>query len=185
MKPLETERLVVRNFKASDWEALYEMIVQYEASEYAKYDQQWPTTPEEIKGVAGWFAGGDNFLAVCLKDNRRFIGFVAFNPEEGDNGPQFNLGYVFNADYHSKGYASEACRAVLNHTFGKLGAQKVVSGTAAANQPSCRLLERLGFRKTGEDTGSFQTDADGKPVEFLGYRYAMTRDQWQGRRRSE
>ena len=58
MIPIETERLVVRNFTVDDWEALHEMIVQYEASEYAAYDQQWPTSAEEVKGIAEWFARG-------------------------------------------------------------------------------------------------------------------------------
>jgi hypothetical protein len=30
MTTLETERLLIRNFKSSDWEALHTMIIQYE-----------------------------------------------------------------------------------------------------------------------------------------------------------
>lgn len=175
MNPLETERLAVRNFTASDWEALHEMIVQYQACEVAAYDQPWPTSPEEIKGVAGWFASGDGFLAVCLKDTGQFIGFVALNPEEESQ--VYNLGYVFNEQFRGKGYATEACRAVLSRAFGPLQAKKVVTGTAAANQPSCRLLERLGFRKTAENIGSFRTDEFGKPIEFLGYSYVIEREE--------
>jgi len=63
---LETDRLVIRNFKASDWEALHEMITQYQACELADYDQQWPTAPEDIK-AAEWFASGDSYMAVTLK----------------------------------------------------------------------------------------------------------------------
>ena len=51
MNPIETDRLVMRNFKVNDCEALRVMIVQYEASEYAAYDQQWPTSMEEIKAI--------------------------------------------------------------------------------------------------------------------------------------
>jgi hypothetical protein len=43
MTPLDTERLTIRNSQASDWEALHEMIVQYESSELAAYDQQFMT----------------------------------------------------------------------------------------------------------------------------------------------
>lgn len=82
MTLLETERLIIRNFGTGDSEALHEMICQYESSELAAYDQQWPTSPEEIKGVTEWFAAGDSYLAVCLKDTGRFIGFVALNPEQ-------------------------------------------------------------------------------------------------------
>jgi ribosomal-protein-alanine N-acetyltransferase len=180
MTRIETDRLIVRNFTVNDWQALYLMIAQYQASEYAAYDQPWPTSPEEIKGATEWFTGGDSYLAACLKDTGQLIGFVALNPEDSAEGRAFNLGYVFNADYHGKGYATEACRAVLERAFGQLQAQKVVTGTAAANQPSCRLLHRLGFQKISERTVSFRTGANGEPVEFLGYSYNLSKEAWEG-----
>jgi ribosomal-protein-alanine N-acetyltransferase len=102
MTKLETERLVIRNFHASDWEALHEMITLYQASELAAYDQQWPAAPDDIKGVAEWFVSGDSYLAVCLKDTGRFIGFGSLNPEQKEGGREYNLGYIFNFDYHGK-----------------------------------------------------------------------------------
>jgi [ribosomal protein S5]-alanine N-acetyltransferase len=178
MMALETERLIIRNFKISDWEALHEMIMQYEASGLAAFDQPWPTKPEEIRGVAEWFAGGDSYLAVCLKDSGRFIGFVGLSPEQKEDCREFNLGYIFNFDYHGKGYATEACRAVLKRAFEDLQADQVITGTAAANVSSCKLLEKLGFHKTAENTGSLRNDENGKPIEFFGYSYALTRDEW-------
>jgi [ribosomal protein S5]-alanine N-acetyltransferase len=179
MFTLETDRLILRNFMVSDCEVLHEMIVQYEASEVAAYDQQWPTSAEEIKGITEWFASGDNFLAVCLKDTTQFIGYVALNPEEGEE--EYNIGYVFNSHYHGHGYATEACTAILDRAFGQLQAERVITGTAAANQSSCRLLERLGFQKIGEKISSFKNAEDGTPIEFLGYMYAMSKEEWQGR----
>ena len=75
MQPIETDSLTLRNFTAEDGPALLEMLVQYQASTYAKYDHQWPTDPEKIKGVAKWFAEGDAYLAVWLKETNAFIGF--------------------------------------------------------------------------------------------------------------
>lgn len=178
MTLLETERLILRNFRPDDWEALREMILQYEASGLAAYDQPWPTAPEEIRKVAEWFASGDSYLAVCLKAAGRLIGFVALAPEADGAQPAFNLGYVFNADAHGRGYATEACRAVLDHAFGPGQARRVVSGTAAVNRASCRLLERLGFQKVAEATTSFRRGAAGRPIEFLGYVFELQRDAW-------
>jgi ribosomal-protein-alanine N-acetyltransferase len=84
-----------------------------------------------------------------------------------------------NGKARGQGYATEACRAVLGHAFDGLQAQSVVSGTAAANRPSCRLLERLGFQKTGESMGSFRNAPDGEPIEFLAFSYALTREAWE------
>ena len=179
MTMLETERLIIRNFQTGDWKALHELIIRYQASELAPYDHQWPTSQEEIRRITEWFVRGDNYLAVCLKDTKQLIGFVSLNPEEGDGPRKFNTGYVFNSDFHGSGYAAEACRAVLSRAFGPLQAERVVAGTAAVNQASCRLLERLGFHKVGEETASFITAEDGKPVEFLGYRYEIMKDEWE------
>jgi len=182
MIALETERLTLRNFSESDWEALHTMIVQYEASELGAYDQPWPTAPEEIRKIAAWFASSDAYFAVCLKARGQFIGFVSPNPEPAPTpNHDFNIGYVFNFDYHGQGYATEACRAVLCYAFRDLQAQRVITGTAAVNRASCRLLERLGFTKTGETPTSFQNGPDGKPVEFLGFGYALTKAAWETR----
>jgi len=178
MTLLETTRLLIRNFRSSDWQALHAMICQYEASEIAAYDRPWPTSPEEIKSITEWFARGDSFLAVCLKDTGQLIGFVMLNKEPQAGQPAFDLGYLFHADYHGQGYASEAYQAVLAHTFTQLEAHRVVSGAAAANRASCRLLERLGFEKTAESTGSFRTARDGKPIVFVGYTFEISRASW-------
>ena len=174
----ETERLVIRNFQSGDWQALHKMIHQYESSGLAIYDRQWPASPEEIQRIVEWFASKDGYLAVCLKDTGRFIGLVSLVREKDDS-RDYDLGYLFDFNYHGKGYATEACRAVVDHAFCRLQAERVVTGTAAVNQASCRLLARLGFLKTSETRCSFRNTPDGNPIEFLGYHYALSRDGWE------
>jgi RimJ/RimL family protein N-acetyltransferase len=67
---------------------------------------------------------------------------------------------------------------VLDDAFKRLLAKRVITGTAAVNHASRRLLERLGFQKISESIGSFSNTPEGKPIEFLGYTYAITRDEW-------
>ena len=178
MNAIQTDRLVIRNFTPDDWRDLQEMIVQYEASEYGQYDHAWPTSDADIQGVAAWFAGGDSFLAVSLKTSGKVIGFIGLNREDKPDLVEYNLGYVFNAGYHGQGYATEGCRAMLARAFGELAAGSVITGTAAVNQASCRLLHKLGLCQTGESMGSLRTTADGKPIEFLGWTYAISREEW-------
>ena len=173
MITINTNRLAIRNFKASDWEDLYALIIAYEASEFAQYDHAWPSTVEELKAIAAWFAQGDQFLVVCLKVSGHMIGFVGLTPETLEDLPVYNLGYIFSEAYHGQGYASEACCAVLSYAFEQLHAHSVVTGTAAINHASCRLLERLGFQKAGEQITSLRAALDGNPIRFLGYSYAI------------
>lgn len=178
METIQTGRLILRNFQIEDAEALRELILQKEASPYADYDFRWPTTLSEVRDVAAWFARGDSYLAVCLKESGRLIGFIALNGPEGEPEFVFDLGYAFNFNYHGRGYATEACAAALRHAFIDRGAARVTSGTAALNEPSWRLLERLGLRKVGEGPASLRKTPSGEPVEFTGWAFEITRAEW-------
>lgn len=178
MLTLETPRLLIRNFRSNDGPALYHVTQQYAASPLGKYDHEWPKTQAEIQGVVDWFATGDQFLAVCLKDSGQFIGFISLSKSDNTATVEYNLGYIFDFDYHGRGYATEGCQALVNHTFTVWQANCITSGTAAANEPSCRLLAHLGFKITSAGTGHFQTAPDGTPYEFRGYNFELTRDNW-------
>ena len=64
MISLHTDRLVIRNFRPDDWQALQAVIVAYQASDSARYEDPWPTSDKEVQGIASWFASGDDYLAV-------------------------------------------------------------------------------------------------------------------------
>jgi RimJ/RimL family protein N-acetyltransferase len=66
----------------------------------------------------------------------------------------------------------------MDYAFGQLGAERIATGTGAANERSCRLLRRLGLRETGQSMGSFWKTSDGEPMEFLGLHFTITRDEW-------
>ena len=147
MKPIEIERLTIRNFIDDDWQDLQQAIINYQASESAKYEDPWPTSEEEIKGIVSWFANGDEFLAVNLKPEDKVIGFVAINRRTDREEHSHNLGYVFNPEYGGKGYATESCKACMGYVFGELQAASIVTGTHPDNEPSVRLLKRLKLRE--------------------------------------
>jgi RimJ/RimL family protein N-acetyltransferase len=147
MVTIETDRLAIRNFGADDWQGLQEMIVKYQESEYARYDHEWPTATEEIKSAVEWFAGGDSYLAVCLKTTGKLIGFIAIGRREEREGRVHNLGYIFHPDYHGQGYAMEGCQAAMDYVFGQLAADGILTGTHPANEPSVTLLEKLGLKE--------------------------------------
>jgi [ribosomal protein S5]-alanine N-acetyltransferase len=181
MVALETRRLVVRSFRPEDWPALRRLILQYQGSELAAYDHPWPTSEEKLKEVTVRFAANDGFMAVCLRDTGEFLGLLTFHPVGPDEADGNGLGFIFDSRYHGRGYATEACGALLADAFAANGVGRVVSATAGANRPAIRLLERLGFTKTGEAEGSFRTDPEGKPIVFTGFTYALSRDEWTSR----
>jgi len=156
----ETDRLAIRNFSPDDWQQLQELAVAYRASEAAQYEEPWPTSTEEVKGMAGWFAGGDDYLAVCLRETGTLIGLVAINRRDDAEGKVHNLGYVFHPGYHGQGYATEACRAAMAYLFDELATDGILTGTHPDNEPSVRLLERLGLKQVSHGE------------------YAISREEW-------
>lgn len=108
-----------------------------------------------------WFAGGDGYLAACLKSTGKLIGLVAIEQREGQTGRVHNLGYVFHPGYHGQGYATEACRAAMAYVFEQVMADGILTGTHPDNVDSVRLLKRLGL------------------TEVARGEFAMTRAEWQ------
>lgn len=175
----ETERLFIRNFRMEDWEELLEIGQMYEATEVAKYDQKWSQTPEEMKKAMKWLSSGDSFAAVELKSNTKLIGLIQFQRKEDFTSDIVHgFGYIFNSDYHGKGYAIESCRNILEYLFNDLNVDKVIAGTAVPNKPSCKLLEKLGFTEVNRKKRHFRKDSEGNPIEFLAAEYALSADEW-------
>lgn len=147
MTPLETDRLTIRNFRPDDWQEFQQLAIAYRASEWAKYDHLWPTSTDEVKGMANWFSEGDSHLAVCLKATGKLIGLIAIGPREDHEKRVHGLGYVFHPEHHGQGYATEGCRSAMAYVFGPLAADAILTGTHPDNKPSVRLLGRLGLRE--------------------------------------
>lgn len=49
--------------------------------------------------------------------------------------------------YQQQGYATEACRAMIDYGFKEIGLPRLMNEIAPDNVPSAHLCERLGFRQ--------------------------------------
>lgn len=78
---------------------------------------------------------------------RRGDGWAQLEVEADAKGVEAELGWVLDPAYTGHGYATEAIRAVIDTCFGPLGLRRVHAGCFADNEPSWRLMERLGMRR--------------------------------------
>lgn len=78
-------------------------------------------------------------------DPVRMIGGVGFM--DGKDAPE--IGYWIRPDSWGRGYATEAGRAALAAARSSLGYSRIVAGHFVDNPASGRVLEKLGFRRTG------------------------------------
>ncbi len=151
-EPLETERLILREFRQTDWKAVY----QYRSDpEVAKYMDFIPNTEYESKIFINVVLANQraqprhsfNFALVNQADNRLIgscmLRITGVENKEGD------LGYILNRHYWNRGYASEAAARVVSFGFEQLGLHRIYSTCYPANTASYRVMEKIGMHKEG------------------------------------
>lgn len=177
MKIIETERLLVRNFKIEDWCDLQEYISQ---EEVLKFESEWDITDEGCKDAVKYFSKGDTFWAVELKQSGKMIGHVYFKQAEPNEFMTWDLGYIFNPAYYGNGYATEACKGIVQCGFDNLDVHRVSAKCNPDNVSSWKLLERLSMRREGHCVKSvtFKKTVDGQPIWWDEYEYAILSDEW-------
>ena len=88
------------------------------------------------------------------------------------------LGYRLRASSWGKGYATEGSRALVEHAFRELGAERVTAETMAVNTASRRVMEKAGLRYVRTFTADWPDKIDGD--EHGDVEYALTRAEWAG-----
>ena len=63
-----------------------------------------------------------------------------------DNLEVTDIGFALMSAYRGRGYASEAAAAVMEYGYSTLGIDRIVALTSEENQPSIRVLEKLGMK---------------------------------------
>ena len=166
---LETERLVVRSMVADDLQSdrflsdYVDFFIDKESSPYAIYDVVFPTDENEIIKMAEGMQRNNHHLAICLSSDNTFIGYI-FHIDCGNK--NLGIGYAIHSVHQNKGYGTEAVRAFIDYALKNMGFENVNAGTANANKPSVRMLEKLNFEKMFEQTQSHRKDEQKNPIEF-------------------
>lgn len=177
MLDIRTDRLYIRNFKADDWEDLFEYLSQ---KEVLRYEPGSESDQDDCKKMAIERSRNDVFLAVCLKDTDTMIGHIYFNLTNPTDFLTWEIGYIFNPKYYGKGFATEACKRVLQFGFEELDAHRIIGICDPENTASWKLLERLFMRREGyyKKKAFFRRTADGEPIWHDAYEYAILAEEW-------
>jgi RimJ/RimL family protein N-acetyltransferase len=141
---LETERLRLRPFRASDVEAYADLNADPEVMRHlgsATWDRgrSW----RHLAFLVGhWQLGGTGMWAVEIKETGAFAGIIGFC--EPDGWPGFELAWTLARSCWGHGYATEGGLAALAYAFEVLKKDRVISLIDPENQASIRVAERLG-----------------------------------------
>ncbi len=129
-------------------------------------------------------ANGYGLYAVAEKASDAFIGYVGLAQPtfEAHFTPAIEIGWRLAREAWGQGYATEGARAVVDHAFGALGLDALVSFTAEWNRPSRRVMEKIGMtRDPAEDFMHPRLPADHRLAHHVLYR--LTRADWQAAKR--
>ena len=94
-------------------------------------------------------------------------------------GTLVEIGYVLDPAYAGQGYATEAVREELRICFEELGVRRVIAQCFADNEPSWRLMERLGMRRE-QHTKQDSLHRNGEWLD--GMMYALLDEEWRAGR---
>lgn len=110
-----------------------------------------------------WFLGlGEDVVgSVSLKNISHSMGYA-------------EIGYGVGEKYHSKGIATTAVRMLVEKVFAETHLRKLVAYVHHKNQPSRRVLEKLGFREEGLLRQHYVIN--GKPADEI--LYALLKHEW-------
>ncbi|MCF8471112.1 MAG: GNAT family N-acetyltransferase [Parvibaculum sp.] len=156
--PIETPRLILRDFVSRDLEAVHAYSSLPDVSRYLVWG---PNTLLQSKDTIRGFLLDQrrrpriNFdLAIVRKgstrrgDGPKLIGGVGLKLVDWENRTG-DIGYVLHPDHWRQGYAQEAARGLMDAGFREIGLQRIFATCDQRNKASARVMEGLGLRRGG------------------------------------
>ncbi len=168
---LETERLLLREYTAADFDSLYEILSDAETMKH--YPK--PFNGEKVRSWIQWNLDnykvfGFGLWAVVLKGNGRLIGDCGMTMQIISGKIRPEIGYHIHKDFQRKGYATEAARKCRDYIFENTTFNTVYSYMKHTNVASYTVARKNGMRLVEEYDD---------PVNTVSKVYAITRREWE------
>ncbi|HEY5947507.1 MAG TPA: GNAT family N-acetyltransferase [Kofleriaceae bacterium] len=171
MITISTSRLLLRPFTLADAPKLFVMSVEEGMRRWIP-DQVYRDErhAEQVASALMAFtakrpdpATSPYVLGVEDRETGALIGHVGLSPARGS----VEIGYAIEQRLQGKGFATEAVTAMSRWAVAELSLPEVLGIVAADNVQSCRVLEKSGFVRSGDEV----KNADGRVYTLLIYRY--------------
>ncbi|MDQ0454847.1 GNAT family N-acetyltransferase [Rhizobium paknamense] len=148
---LETERLILRNWRESDRDLFREINRDPKVMEFFPFRRSHAEADEMMDRVKRLITEtGFCFYAVELKETAEPMGFCGLSdaalPDILPEGTT-EIGWRLATRFWGHGYVTEAAKALLDHAFLTEKLREVVSFAVHNNQRSIAVMERLGMRR--------------------------------------
>lgn len=177
--PVRTDRLTLRPARPADADAVW----QYRRLEpVARWIGELPADPGTFR--AKFAAPGRLATTLVVERDGNVIGDLMVKVEDAwaqaevvddARGVHAELGWVFDPAQQGHGYATEAVRELLRLSFTAFGLRRITALCFADNEPSWRLMERVGLRREEHNV----RDTLHRSGRWLdGFGYALLAEEW-------
>jgi RimJ/RimL family protein N-acetyltransferase len=146
---LQTPRLVLRAFAASDAEPYVRMMADPDVTRFLGDGHPLDRVDawRQLALLIGhWELRGFGLWAVEERASGRFIGRIGCHDPEG--WPGFELGYALAREAWGRGYAREGAAAALAYARRDLRRTAIISLIRPGNRASIAVAEHFGARRT-------------------------------------
>ncbi len=150
---LETDRLILRDWKDEDRAPFARMNSDYMIMEYFPRRLNEKESDHLIEKFQKHIdTHGYGAYAVGIKETGEFIGFVGLLKVEIDVpfAPAVEIAWRLDYGQWGKGYATEAGMAVLEEGFGKHKLGEIVGYAVHDNNRAIKVMEKFGMRRDPE-----------------------------------
>ena len=146
---LHTDRLVLRAFRAGDWDRFAMMesnpeVRRYRGANLLSREEAWDAMQ---RNLGQWALRGYGVFAVAERNSGRFVGFAGvLHPVDW---PEPELAYSLDQAFWGQGYAVEAAAAARDWAFEQHGMERLASFILPDNSRSIRVAQTLGAVREG------------------------------------
>jgi RimJ/RimL family protein N-acetyltransferase len=171
---LETERLVLREWRAADFDVLAAFYADEEVMKFLGGVMEPNDAWRALAVLIGhWQLRGYGVWAVERKTDGALVGRVGMIHPHG--WPGLEVGWTLGRPYWGQGYAVEAAAAALRYAFLTQPVARIISCIDPDNTPSQAVALRLG--ETRGELRRLRNAGKDFPVDI----WSITRDEWQRR----
>ena len=161
---LETERLLLREWKLSDINDIVEGLNDFDTAK--NLTVPFPYTIEHAKIFINKHSTNDvnnYYFAIVLKSEDKVIGGISLNIESDNK----NKGGIWlNKKYHGQGYGTEVWIERAKFAFETLKLKEIENGFFEHNEISCKMQQKIGYKLIGK-TKNFCPALNKEVVEIV------------------
>jgi ribosomal-protein-serine acetyltransferase len=147
---LRGERVVVRPYRESDAQALFEAMTESRdhLRPWLPFADEHQTVDESRhwinRQVANWILRDDLVLSIWEKASGRYLGGTGLHPHDWEIG-YFEIGYWVRASAEGYGYVTEAVGLLTDYALDTLKANRLEIRCDELNVRSAAIPKRLGY----------------------------------------